>query len=236
MASDSRTGADTASSAAPSTFQWPREYSFPPFFTIQPNKTTRHTQFVKWSALVQSYCAHHRIFKLRVSAAAPASLPGLPNPTGAGGTSEAATTVAAAAANADGGAGDNIAEPAVELFANRRVKRRLFPDDAREVVDYMHRHGAAEWIDETGGGQKDLAWIWWHTPEQWAAMIEDWVDDTAQKGAVLTLYEIAEGEGTRGTELHDLDRDVLHRALKILVNRGKAQIFGSGDSQGVKFF
>lgn len=39
-----------------------------------------------------------------------------------------------------------------------------------------------------------------------------------------------------GTELHGLDHDVLLKALNILVKKGKAQVFGSDDSLGVKFF
>lgn len=38
------------------------------------------------------------------------------------------------------------------------------------------------------------------------------------------------------TEFHGLDYDLLQKALNTLVKRGKAQIFGQEDSQGVKFF
>lgn len=38
------------------------------------------------------------------------------------------------------------------------------------------------------------------------------------------------------TEFHGMDNGVLMKALNILVKRGKAQIFGSEDSLGVKFF
>lgn len=37
-------------------------------------------------------------------------------------------------------------------------------------------------------------------------------------------------------EFHGMDNGVLMKALNILVKRGKAQIFGSEDSLGVKFF
>ncbi len=91
-------------------------------------------------------------------------------------------------------------------------------------------------------------------------MIEAWVDNTAQKGTVLTLYELTEGDATKGTgesatahlnwlcrlagarlltsttEFHGLDSELLQKALSILVKRGKAQIFGQEDSQGIKFF
>jgi ESCRT-II complex subunit VPS25 len=49
---------------AATTFQFPREHSFPPFYTPQPNTSTHHAQLQKWSSLIQSYCRFHRLFKL----------------------------------------------------------------------------------------------------------------------------------------------------------------------------
>lgn len=49
----------------PSTpFTFTPHYSFPPFFTRQPNPITRSSQQAHWSSLIQSYCRHHRIFSL----------------------------------------------------------------------------------------------------------------------------------------------------------------------------
>ena len=166
--------ASSLAADAPSGFKWPREYAFPPFFTRQPNSQTHHAQLLKWSALVLAYCQHHRIFKLSLSGAA----------TGGGAADGAAapgTTATAATAE--------------ELFYNKKIDRRLHVEDAREVVDFMGKNGQAEWV----GAGKDVAWVFWRTPEEWAAMVEAWVDGTAQKGTVLTLYELTEGDATRGT-------------------------------------
>ena len=38
------------------------------------------------------------------------------------------------------------------------------------------------------------------------------------------------------SEFHGMDQEVLLKALNVLVKKGKAQIFGQGESQGVKFF
>ncbi|GKT46417.1 vacuolar protein-sorting-associated protein 36 [Colletotrichum spaethianum] len=150
--------------ATASSFPFPREYSFPPFFTRQTNLTTHHAQ--------------------------------------------------------------------LELFHNKTLNKRLSLADAREVLEFMRKDGRAEALPAS----TDVFWVYWRTPDEWAAVIEGWIDDTAQKGVVLTLYELTEGEGTRGTEFHGLDPDLLAKALQILVKRGKAQIFGQEDSQGVKFF
>ena len=84
-------------------------------------------------------------------------------------------------------------------------------------------------------------WYWWQ------------VDETAQKNTVLTLYELTESEATLSQgmlivletrkitdrvdlEFHGMDPELLQKALSVLVKRGKAQVFGQEDQQGVKFF
>jgi len=156
-------------------FPFPWEYSFPPFFTRQTNLTTHHAQLVKWSSLILSYCRHHRLFKLSLS---PSS------------TSSSTTT----------GPPSSVDNPqpspgADELFYNRRLDKRLSIADIKETIDFMRKDGRAEYVGGAGG---DVVWIYWRTPEEWATMIEEWVDGTGQKGTVLTLYELTEGDGTRG--------------------------------------
>ncbi|KAI1380294.1 ESCRT-II complex, vps25 subunit [Hypoxylon crocopeplum] len=189
-----------------SSFTFPREYHFPPFFTRQENLTTLHSQLEKWSSLILAYCRHHRLFRVSLS------YEGTPHEA---------------------------------LFRNRRLGRSLHVADAREVFRFMRREGRAEPDgrgDDKGGGSgggnggADVFWVYWRTPEEWAGLVEAWVDETAQKGTVLTLYELTEGEAAKGTEFHGLDPELLQKALQVLVKRGKAQIFGQEDQQGVKFF
>lgn len=160
-----------ASEAAPAApaFRFPQEYSFPAFFTRQTNLTTRHAQQRTWASLVLSYARHHHLSRLRLS--------------------DAAET---------------------DLFYNRRLERRLQPPDIRELVDAMVKDGRAEYATGTGtgttsaaadggGGERDVVFIYWKKPEEWAALVEQYVEDTAQKGSVLTVYELSEGDGTRNT-------------------------------------
>ncbi|KAI3392546.1 hypothetical protein diail_5517 [Diaporthe ilicicola] len=210
----STTSIAAAAAPAPAGFEFPREYYFPPFFTRQTNLNTHHAQLVKWSSLVLAYCQHHRLFKLSLSPTSSSSS----DPSAIG--------------------------SAEDIFHNKKLNRRLALADVREVIDFMRKDGRAEYVGGgEGGGSSaagtaggDVVWVYWRTPEEWAALVEGWVDETAQKGTVLTLYELTEGEATRGTEFHGLDQDLLQKALNVLVKRGKAQIFGQEDSQGVKFF
>ncbi|KAH8666320.1 ESCRT-II complex subunit-domain-containing protein [Xylariales sp. PMI_506] len=196
-------------------FAFPQEFSFPPFFTLQPNQTTQHAQLTKWSSLILAYCQHHRLFKLSLGGAGPSSIP-----------AATATTTSSSSAN----------PAAEELFFNRTLNRRLSNADAREVLAFMRKDGRAELV-RSGGSDGDVHWIYWKTPEEWARELEAWVDEMGMKGTVLTLYELTEGETSLGTvDFHGLDIDILQKALQVLVKRGKAQIFGQEDQQGVKFF
>ncbi|KAM3461475.1 hypothetical protein NHJ6243_004995 [Beauveria neobassiana] len=124
-----------------------------------------------------------------------------------------------------------------DLFYNRRLERRLQPPDIRELMDAMVKNGEAEYLAAALAEQtQDVVLVYWKRPEEWAALVEAYVEETAQKGSVMTVYELSEGDGTRNTELHGIDAEILRKALNILVKRGKAQIFGQQDSLGVKFF
>ncbi|KAL1973453.1 hypothetical protein VTN31DRAFT_6088 [Thermomyces dupontii] len=138
----------------------------------------------------------------------------------------------------------NLAE-ALEtpLFHNARLKKRLGMAEARRVIDWMSRPGDDE--KEAGGGrraewvspaEKTVAWIWWRRPEEWADSLMEWIEETAQKNTVLTVYELVHGDATIGQEFHGMDQEAFLKALQVLVKRGKAQVFGNEDEKGVKFF
>jgi len=121
------------------------------------------------------------------------------------------------------------------LFHNTALKKRLSLKDVKEAVDYMASQEGderAEWLSP----EKSSAWVWWRKPEEWANLIAAWVEETGQKGVVLTLYELVAGEATEKQELYGLDQRVLQKTLNTLVKKGKAQVFGTDDQQGVKFF
>ena len=60
----------------------------------------------------------------------------------------------------------------------------------------------AEWVNESSSGKagdlagRTTAWIYWRRPEEWADVIMDWIDSTGQKGSVVTIHEITQGEAT----------------------------------------
>ena len=56
-----------STAATNSSFRLHAHSNFPPFFTLQPNLTTRQSQLASWSSLLLSYCSHHHIYRLSSS-------------------------------------------------------------------------------------------------------------------------------------------------------------------------
>ncbi|KAI9790286.1 MAG: hypothetical protein M1816_005311 [Peltula sp. TS41687] len=172
-------------------FPFPVARSYPPFYTLQPNTTSLQAQLSTWSTIIQTYCRHHRLFKLSLSDTLETDL-------------------------------------LVNRALNRRLKaadaRRVlaFMRDVEKTAESAVEGGRGE----SGGGggvggkggkgkggatadEANVWWIWWRTVEEWAEVVERWVrfgsceeeqvDDTGQKNTVLTLYELTEGDLTRGT-------------------------------------
>ncbi|KAI9040459.1 ESCRT-II subunit protein VPS25 [Aspergillus affinis] len=189
-------------------FPFPSTYNFPPFFTPQPNRSTRSAQLQKWSALIQAWCRHHRTFRLSLIDAVESPLfhnATLRKRVSLSDARDIIDWMASSSSSSSGGGGDE------DGGGGKR----------------------AEWVD---ANHKSVAWIWWRRPEEWAGLVADWVDNTGQKNVVLTVYELLEGEATISQEWHGMDPDVMLRSLNVLVKRGKAQVFGGEGQEGVKFF
>ncbi|KAK3669513.1 hypothetical protein LTR78_010614 [Recurvomyces mirabilis] len=127
-----------------------------------------------------------------------------------------------------------------DLFSNPAIHRSLKPSDIRLVLDHLSKHESGprvEWLAPSSKGEtSSTCLVYWKSLSEWADLIYGWVDETGQKGAVLTIYELREGEGVGGREWVGMDEVFLRKVLGVLVKRGKAQVFGLEESAGVKFF
>ena len=194
------TASTTSTTSTIKPFPFPASHSFPPLYTLQPNPVTREAQFRKWSRTMQAYCRHHGLFTLTL----PECLE-------------------------------------LDLFRNQRIRRRLREQEVRAVVGWMVSDAGGrrtEWKHEdhpataTAGGGAAIRggrggaagertfYVYWRRPEEWADAIYAWIEDTGQKGAVLTVWEMLEGEATAREKWHRMDADLVDRALQILVRRG----------------
>ncbi|RCI04556.1 hypothetical protein CU098_002262, partial [Rhizopus stolonifer] len=123
------------------------------------------------------------------------------------------------------------------IFENKKINRNLSFETLQSIVDEMAQKGTAEWEGGSKGGKTE-ALLYWHTPEDWANLIWDWINQTGQNNQIVTFYELTHGELAEDQEFFELDKAILSKALNILVKRGIAQIFKGTDedSMGVKFF
>ncbi|KAF2761817.1 ESCRT-II complex, vps25 subunit [Pseudovirgaria hyperparasitica] len=196
-----------------------RQYHFPPFYTPQPILSTHHAQLSQWAVLILDYCRHNRIYSLSLSQVS----------------------------YSKGTRPDLSAHPHAVLFYNAAIPRWVEPAFAREIVDWMAGEEGgmkAEWRDKVGGSGKkgedaatgDVFWVYWRRPEEWAGVIEGWVEGSGQKGVVLTVYELLNGDATAKEEWRGMDEELMVKSLQILVKRGRAQVFGGDGQLGVKFF
>ncbi|KAI0459113.1 ESCRT-II complex subunit-domain-containing protein [Xylaria acuta] len=223
----------TTTSTTTTGFSFPREWSFPPFFTRQSNANTRFSQDSKWASLILSYCAHHRIYKLGLTSPAAEAL--FHNRRLDKRLSLADAREVLSFMRRDGRV-EFMGNDSSSSSSSNNNNSNNYSNSNRTNDDGGGGSGGGSGGGGGGGGGGDVVWVYWRTPEEWAALVETWVDDTAQKGTVLTLYELSQGEDTIGTEFHGLDPELLQKALQVLVKRNKAQIFGQEDQLGVKFF
>ncbi|EKD02948.1 hypothetical protein A1Q2_02779 [Trichosporon asahii var. asahii CBS 8904] len=56
---------------SPTGFERPGIWSFPPFFTIQPNPTTQQHQLALWTELVLAWAKHDRVFSVNADSPEP---------------------------------------------------------------------------------------------------------------------------------------------------------------------
>jgi len=69
-------------------------------------------------------------------------------------------------------------------------------------------------------------YIYWRSLVDWGDLLYQYVDDTGQKGTVLTIYELTKSEETTvPQDLHNLDETFLVKIIKdYLIKQGKAQL------------
>ena len=111
---------------------------------------------------------------------------------------------------------------------------RLTTEQIVFFLDALAAQGNVEWKDKG----KTRAFVYFRTPAQWGAQIYEWAMSQGKGNTVCTLFEIAQGEDSAGTEFHGLDTDTLVKALRSLEKDRKAELFASAsaDQMGVKFF
>jgi ESCRT-II complex subunit VPS25 len=141
-------------------FTFPTTYSFPPFFTPQPNSSTRHSQLQKWSSLIQAWCRHHRIYRLSLIDAIDSPLFHNSVLRKRVSLSEARAIVDWMVKSEEDGGGGRRAE---------------WVSGGAGGVSGTGEGAGGSGVGGTGAAGKIVAWIWWRRPEEWAELLADWV-------------------------------------------------------------
>ncbi|CAB04889.2 Vacuolar protein-sorting-associated protein 25 [Caenorhabditis elegans] len=119
-----------------------------------------------------------------------------------------------------------------ELFNNQKLNRRLSTDGVNTVLQYLEQKKLIEFTDNG----RTRFHIFWRRPDVWANMIYQWAVENAFINTPLTLYEITHGDDTTNESFHNLEREILMKALTCLEEQRRAQLMNiGGDNEGVKF-
>ncbi|KAJ8913702.1 hypothetical protein NQ315_007419 [Exocentrus adspersus] len=171
--------------------EWPWQYSFPPFFTLQPHPETRSKQVTAWKSLILTYCQKTKTYVIDVREASQ-----------------------------------------FPVFNNAAINRKLEHSVIVSILCELQKHGNAAPLDKA----KNRWEIYWHTLEEWASMVYEFVSNRGMQNTVVTLYELAHGEDTREEEFHGIQQEVFVKALRVLERERKCEVIMDDDMQGVKFF
>ncbi|XP_043278233.1 vacuolar protein-sorting-associated protein 25 isoform X2 [Venturia canescens] len=118
------------------------------------------------------------------------------------------------------------------LFNNAAIKRKLSPEVVSMIMEDLSKSNNACPLDKS----KQRWLVSWHTFQEWADIIYNWVQDRGMTSSVCTLFELVQGDDTVDQEFYGLDNEVLLKALRILEGDQKAELIMFDENQGVKFF
>ncbi|KAF5297825.1 hypothetical protein FQR65_LT09896 [Abscondita terminalis] len=118
------------------------------------------------------------------------------------------------------------------LFSNTSIDRKLNAQILLTILTDLQRTQNADPIDK----QKFCWLIYWHTLEEWASIIYDYVSSRGANNSVFTLFELTQGNDVQDEEFCGLGTDILIKALRTLEAQGKCELMLELDEEGVKFF
>lgn len=195
--------------------EFPWQYNFPPFFTIQPNEDTRKKQMDAWCDLVLAYCKHKRLFQLDLA--------------------DSLTSELFSNKKIDRKCSLELAVTIIDELVRRSRAEWLGIDSSPGRSKSKNSSSNADM------NNKRSCIILWNSLEEWAKLIYDYVNRNGMQNSVCTFYELTESDDCRREEFYRLDPIVLRKSLTVLQRQRKAEMFGvddGGDSehQGVKFF
>lgn len=189
--------------------EFPWQYSFPPFFTLQPNEDTRKKQLDAWCDLVLAYCKQKRLFQMDIVESQSSEL-----------------------------FNNRKIDRKCTLELIVTIVDELVKLGRAEWIPSRDSAGRTQKSPPQQSSSRRTCYIYWHTLEEWSKLIYDYVVRNGMQNTVCTLYELTESADCKKEEFYKLDPDVLKKSLAILEQKRKAEMIYLDDNtdQGVKFF
>jgi len=113
------------------------------------------------------------------------------------------------------------------VWENRDIARRLPPDGARAVADFMIRAGRAA----PERGSASLLRVKWHDEKEWAQLLFEYGERVGARGGDPIL--VAELRRVTGAAFEGLEPQTLAGALRELARQGRAVVVEDEDEDNV---
>ena len=199
---------------------WPWQYSFPPFFTLQINEDTKRKQLEAWCDLVLAYCQRKRIFQLDLV--------------------QAQSNELFNNRKIDRKCPLDLQVAIVEHLVKQNRAEWLPDGDSSSSSPVSSPHKKRD-QQQQQPPKRTKCLVFWLTLDEWAAQISQYVNKRFLQNTVCTFYELLEADEARPEKFYQADTRVFERALKVLQAQGKCEVFfleakNPSSGQGVKFF
>jgi ESCRT-II complex subunit VPS25 len=191
--------------------EWPWQYSFPPFFTLQPNDDTRRKQLDAWADLTLAYCKSNRIYQLDLVEHESSEL-----------------------------FNNKKIERNCSIELLRAIVDYMCKTGRAEWIEGVSsptsKRSSSSKTPPTASSTK--CFVLWHTLDEWSAIIYGYVSRSAMQNTVCTFYELTDSDECAKEEFAHMDKKLFSLILINLQKQRKAELIQLGDESemGVKFF
>ncbi|KAI5964377.1 uncharacterized protein KGF55_002319 [Candida pseudojiufengensis] len=129
------------------------------------------------------------------------------------------------------------------LFHNKFISRQVNTEFKNLIITNLIRSKKADYINPK---KPDMGlYIYWRSITEWGNLIYEYINETGQKGSVLTIYELTKNDDDDDdvlnnglpSDLRNLEESLLIKVIReYLVKQGKAQLLMNENNEigGVK--
>lgn len=116
------------------------------------------------------------------------------------------------------------------VFTNSRIQRTLPAPVVLELFNNMVENGTAAWKTSN-----EEIYVYTKSPKLLASELVSWAEATGHSGAVITLYELTNGDLSGLKSFESLDPGILSQVLEIILKQGNAtEMRENGEIVGLK--